>query len=191
MKRRTLLKGVACGTVMGFAGCLNQGDVGAGGRNNTDSANTDNSSGEADDNGDRTTDNNGTETGRDGETTDSDGTPRPSKQKSTLINHSFEIISSGCGTNNGEINASFTDHTVRVTGSIRGKNSCYTAELKNVTCEQGTLTATVRSFETKSSGMCAMCLTNIKYESTYTFDGGLPERVVVTHNDKQVLNTTR
>jgi hypothetical protein len=223
MKRRTLLKGVAGSAAIGFAGCLSQ-DGDAGGRNGTDSSNTDktdngatdtdsaNTDGSSEENtnnntdggttdnkttetetdsGDGTTDGD-TETNGGGNGSGADRTSTPSSnQEPALIDSSFEIVSSGCDVNNKGINVSFNDHTVRVTGCIRGKNSCYTAELQKTTVEQGTLTLTVRSFETESSGMCAMCLKNIEYESTHTFEGGLPKRAVVIHNGKQVLNAKR
>jgi hypothetical protein len=209
MKRRTLLKSVIGGTAIGFAGCLNQGsdiDGGGGdttdpdktGRNNgkTEERNTDSGGGNNENSSGGSTDNStdGTDGGN-GSTGDGseDSTDRTTtaKPKPALVNSSFEIVSAGCGTNDREINISFTDHTVRVTGSIRGKNSCYTAELKNISFEQGTLTVTVKSFEPQSSDTCAMCLKTIEYESTHSFEGGLPERVAVTHNDTRMTSVRR
>jgi hypothetical protein len=209
MKRRTLLKGVIGGTAIGFSGCLNQGSDIAGGKNKTDPDETDNntdkakerdtdsggggnnenSSGESTDNSNDGNDGGNSQTGdSSGDSTDE---TTPSKPKPALVNSSFEIVSAGCGTNSGKINTSFTDHTVRITGSIRGKNSCYTAKLKDTSFEQRTLTVTVRSFETKSSDTCAMCLKNIEYESTHTFEGGLPKRVVIIHNGTQMTSMKR
>lgn len=209
MKRRTLLKGVVGCTAIGFAGCIDQrATPNTGGENdtypdetegntnkkseegtstnttetdgtNTDSEETDSTDG-TDETSDTSTDNSSTDDGGD----DPTSTSKP-EQEPSLVDHSFEIVSAGCGTGKNGASISFDDHTVRVRGTIGGKNSCYTAELKNAALDRGTLTVTVRSFETENSGVCAMCLKNIEYESVYTFEDGLPERVAVVHNGTQ------
>jgi hypothetical protein len=207
MKRRTLLKGVIGGTAIGFAGCLNQGSDIDGGGDTTDPDKTGRNNGktgerDSDSGGGGNNENSGgegTDTSNDGsdgsndQTDDGSGdsTDETTTAKPALVNSSFEIVSAGCGTNSGTINTSFTDHTVRVTGSIRGENSCYTAELTNTSFKQGTLTVTVRSFETESSDVCAMCLKNIEYESIHTFEGGLPKQVVIIHNDTRMTSMKR
>jgi hypothetical protein len=146
---------------------------------NTDSEETDSTDGR-DETSDTSTDNSGTDEGRD----DPTSTSKP-EQEPSLVVHSFGIVSAGCGTGKNGASISFDDHTVRVRGTIGGKNSCYTAELKNAALDRGTLTVAVRSFETENSGVCAMCLKNIEYESAYTFEDGLPKRVAVVHNGTQ------
>jgi hypothetical protein len=178
MKRRTLLKGVVGSTAIGFAGCLTQRDsTGTNGGDDT-SPNTTGRNDKQSEEDINSTEGNDDTSGAD----EGNDNPDPtSTSKPSLVHNSFEIVSAGCGTGKSDTSVSFGD-SVRVTGTIRGKNSCYTAELKSAVLDQGTLTVTVRSFETENSGVCAMCLKTIEYESTYTFEGGLPERVVVIHN---------
>lgn len=179
MNRRKLLKSVAGGVTFGLAGCIaRQSSTDA----TKESETTDNSE-------DKTDHENRTENEGSGTDTDSGGTQ--SGKQSTLAKKSFKVVSSGCGKEKIETNASFEGRTVQVTGTISGSNSCYTAELKDVTLEQDTLAVKIRSFENKSNELCSMCLSNIEYNTTCTFEDELPSRVVVVHNGKQAMSKRR
>ncbi|WP_248907063.1 hypothetical protein [Halocatena marina] len=180
MNRRKLLKSVAGGVTLGLAGCIAR-------QSSTDATNGNETTNNSED---KTDHENRTENEGSGTDTDSDGT-QSGKQQSTLAKKSFNVVSSGCGKEKIETNASFEGRTVQVTGTISGSNSCYTAELKDVTLEQDTLTVRIRSFENKNNELCSMCLSNIEYNTTCTFEDELPNRVVVVHNGKEAMSKRR
>ena len=152
MDRRELL--TSCGAVIGTAalgGCLNRYEEMAG------------EAGE-------------TTQGDDGGATD---------QPPTLADTSFELLDSGCGQPRNEASVSFAegDGAVGVTGTISASSACYVAELADASydAETGTLEVTVASVEKDGADACAQCITEIDYEATFTFEGGLPASVRVVH----------
>lgn len=165
MDRRELLTsfGAALGTAS-LGGCLSQYEDIAG---------------EA---GETTTDEQDTTTDEQDTTTDEQDT---TEQELTLADTSFEITDRGCGQPGSEASISFEagDGSVGVTGTIPGASACYIAELADTSydAESGTLEVTVASMQEEGADMCADCITEIDYEATVSFEGGLPANVRVVH----------
>lgn len=105
-----------------------------------------------------------------------------------LTTHSFDVVSAKCGTGENESRASFETNRLRVSGTITGADSCYTAKLQAFTHENNTLTVVIQSYKRDDTGICSTCVTDIEYDATFEFDNGLPQRVVVVHNDTEVLD---
>lgn len=167
MNRRALLKTIGGSAVFGLAGCLTR-------RDDSGTEQPNNTTQSPEDTGDNDT------TGTDS------GSPGP-----RLTNSSFEVISTECGTEKAESSAAFESNSVRVSGTINGSNTCYTAKLERVTCEEKTLTVSVQSYERETDDLCSMCVTDIEYEASFEFENGLPQRTVVVHNGSEVLNEPR
>ncbi|WP_115862484.1 hypothetical protein [Halorussus litoreus] len=169
MDRRELLTavGAAVGTAS-LGGCLSEyrdvaGDVGE----------------TTDEPTDTTTEGDSGGTTEPSETTDSSG------GESSLADASLEIVDSDCGQPTNEASVSFreADAEVGVTGTIAGSNACYIAELAGASYDEasGALTLTVASTKEGGSEVCAECITEIDYEITAAFEGGLPATVEVVH----------
>lgn len=175
MDRRELLTavGAAIGTAS-LGGCLSEyrdvaGDVGETTEEGTDT----------------TTEGNPGETTEPSETTEPDDTTDSSGGASSLADASLEVVDSGCGQPTNEASVSFreADAEVGVTGTIAGSNACYIAELADASYDEasGALTLTVASTQEEGSEVCAECITEIDYEITAAFEGGLPATVEVVH----------
>ena len=151
MRRRTLLAGTAALATAALAGCLGE-SPGSDGDTSKSPAGTDSPA-----------------------LTDS-APSTPALSESTFA---VETITPGGGENAASV--SFGDG-VTVTGTIVGNNGCYTAELASAELAEGTLTVVVEAVEEKSEDeMCTQALVDVDYEAAFTFEGGLPERVVVRH----------
>ena len=167
MDRRELLAGL--GAVLGTAslgGCLGRYRDAIGGAGETTQ--------------DGTTQNGTTRDTTDGQSGTTTGRP------ATLADTSFQPLSAGCGqpTNEASVRFRRQANEVVVTGTIPGSNACYTAKLADASYdpETGTLDLTVASTQQKDGAdVCAQCITQIEYEATAAFEGGLPESVRVIH----------
>lgn len=117
------------------------------------------------------------------ETTDAT-TAEETGQQVTVSDTSFEVLESGCGKPTSQASVDFADESsVGVTGTVSGANACYTAELAdaNYDSETDAAVVTVASKKAEDAEMCADCITEIDYEATVTFEGGLPATVEVVH----------
>ncbi|RRJ33751.1 hypothetical protein [Halocatena pleomorpha] len=163
MNRRALLKAIGGSATFGLAGCTTRRSSRGTEQNDTrpETATTDA-----------------------GDTTTDTGT-------SVFTNRSFDVISTECGAGTNESSASFETARIRVTGTITGSDSCYTAKLKRATSKAGTLTVSIQSYKRENDGPCSMCLTDIKYDAVFEFKNEAPRRIVVLHNDTEVLNESR
>lgn len=170
MDRRALLKAIGGSATVGLAGCLTR-------RSSKEPEQSNGTEPDAEDN-DTSTEGNDTATATAG------GGP-------TLTNRSFEVVSAECGTGENKSSASFETKRARVSGTIPGSDSCYTAKLKRVVCKENTLTVSVQSVKRENDTPCSMCVTDIKYEAVFDFKNSLPQRIVVLHNDTEVLNESR
>lgn len=171
MDRRALLKAIGGSATVGLAGCLTR-------RSSKEPEQSNGTEPDAEDN-DTSTEGNDTATATAG-----GGGP-------TLTNRSFEVVSAECGTGENKSSASFETKRARVSGTIPGSDSCYTAKLKRVVCKENTLTVSVQSVKRENDTPCSMCVTDIKYEAVFDFKNSLPQRIVVLHNDTEVLNESR
>lgn len=105
----------------------------------------------------------------------------------TLVDTSLSITDAGCGTVEETATVSFDSEatSVSVQGTTTGADSCHLARLaaSEYDADSGELALTVETYAA-SDGPCTECLTEIDYEATADFDGGLPERVVVSHDSR-------
>jgi hypothetical protein len=83
----------------------------------------------------------------------------------------------------GSASVSWGETAVTVTGCITGRNGCSVPVLAGAAYDAETdeLAVTVTTEEEDSGGACTQALTDLGYEATVTFEGGLPNSVVVTH----------
>lgn len=104
-----------------------------------------------------------------------------------LQDASLTVTDAGCGTVAETATVSFDSEATRasVRGTTTGADSCRLARLatSKYDAESGELTLTVETYAA-SEGPCTECLTEIDYEATADFGGGLPERVVVVHDSR-------
>ena len=169
MERREML--ARFGAVLGTAalgGCLGGNRPGGGGTGDGDGT---------------TSDGNVT----DGESTTTEPTTdETTSGESTLTDSALEVTGAECGKPSNDASVEFVsgDGSVVVTGTIRGSNTCYTAEIADASYdpETGTLDVTVTSVQSDEADACAQCITEISYEATFAFDGGLPATVTVVHD---------
>jgi hypothetical protein len=77
--------------------------------------------------------------------------------------------------------------TVTVEGTIGGSDGCQTAALAAATYDAGAdeLRVDVKT-EKRKSGACVQCLVEIDYVADFSFEGGLPGSVVVSHEGEVV-----
>ena len=109
----------------------------------------------------------------------------------SLASSSLDVLDSGCGqpTNEASVDFRDADLAVDVSGTIAGSDACYTAKLEDASydADADALVLTVASTREEDSEVCADCITEITYEATATFEGGLPATVEVVH---EALNET-
>ncbi|WP_158058779.1 hypothetical protein [Halorussus halophilus] len=112
-----------------------------------------------------------------------DGGDETTESKPTLGEQSLKVTKAGCGTQKNEATVELADSKVTVTGTIPGSDSCQTATLGDVSYspDDGTLDVTVTTKKKEGTGVCSQCITEIDYEATFQFEGGLPSNVTVTH----------
>lgn len=129
-----------------------------------------------------------TETGGGTPTPTATATPTPTSGRTRLTGEEFTVLDSGCGTGSNRATVEWADRTVTVTGVISGRNGCYTAELKNARYVEDAdeLRVGVRSYNPNTEAACTQCIVDIEYRSTFEFEGGLPDTVVVGHNGERV-----
>jgi len=103
----------------------------------------------------------------------------------TLADESLEMIDAGCGEGENDATVGFDADagTVEVAGTIPGADACHVARLADAGYDPdaGSLDVTVESVRREDAEACADCISEIDYEAAFTFDGGLPASVTVTH----------
>lgn len=99
----------------------------------------------------------------------------------------LEITDVGCGTATETASVSFDSahQRVSVTGTTSAPDACYRARVGSATYDGETdeFELVVEAFDAKE-GVCTECITEIDYETTSDFDGGLPGTVVVVHDSR-------
>ena len=129
--------------------------------------------------------------GEDGNETDGGEDEPPEETDISLSDTEFEIVGGGGGTRSDEVSVDTDEEglTVTVEGTLTGNNSCYTAELESAEYDavEDVFDANVRSFEDREEDeMCAQVITEIEYRLVASFEGGIPGRTVVEHNNEAV-----
>ncbi|MFC5368524.1 hypothetical protein [Salinirubrum litoreum] len=84
---------------------------------------------------------------------------------------------------NGSASVAWGETDVTVTGCLTGRNGCSVPVLGSAEYDAAAdeLAVTVTTEEDDAGGACTQALTDLGYEATMTFENGLPDRVVVTH----------
>lgn len=188
MQRRTLLCAAAVAGAGALAGCADTDpDPGGPGDGSTDSPTgsptdspTDSPTGTDDGSGNSPTDS---------PTESPTPTEEPGSGSRRVTGRSFEVRDNSCGQGEDSATVERGDDRVVVDGTISGRNSCYTAELKEARYDEGAdeLTVAVRSYEDRADDeACMECIVDIDYRATVEFEGGTPGEVTVRHNGERV-----
>lgn len=189
MNRRTLLRAATVGGVGLLAGCLGggtlPGDDPSASPSDSDSPTT---------TGDSTDTRSPTATGEKRPSPSATGTHTPPnsppEHDPALSSTDFEVVSNECGQGRNRADAHADAPTVTVTGVIDGSDACYTARLADASLDRSgtTLRMDVESYvpESDETPVCGQCIVDIEYESTFEFEGGLPDEAVVRHDGEQV-----
>lgn len=100
-------------------------------------------------------------------------------------------VSCGDGSQRATVRSDPAADRVTVDGVAAAPSACYTAELADATYDgdADALHLDVRTVEREDVGVCAQCLTAIEYRVVVAFDGGLPARAVVRHDEETVTET--
>lgn len=101
----------------------------------------------------------------------------------------FEVTDAGCGGPAEEAAVSFdeSDESVAVSGTTSGPNGCYLARVADASYDASgdEFRLVVAAYDDADPDEgCTECITEIDYEATASFDGGLPGRVVVVHRSR-------
>jgi hypothetical protein len=131
--------------------------------------------------GDETTDGDGSGGGEDTtEAPTSTAPPTPS-----ITSKALETTKQSCMSGeSGSASVSADGMALTVTGTIKASNPCHEAVLAGATysADKDHVEVTVRA-ESDGSGACQQCIGAIEYEGTVEFDGRLPAKAVVTHQE--------
>lgn len=159
MKRRDLLTLFGAAISSSVAGCLGGGNPIDGTNETTDTT---------------TTTSTDTTTG----TTDTDAMIRDT---------SFEVETIEQQSQDENAVVSVDGQTVTVTGTIWGRNGCYTARLGDVGFTDGTLVVAIESYEDRDDDeACTEANVYIDYTATIELDTEPPGEIRVTHNGEQI-----
>lgn len=104
------------------------------------------------------------------------------EQKMTVEDTSFEVRSIENGTEAHNAVITRDGNTIHVEGMITGRNTCYTADLRETTSEGDDLHIWITSYENSDDDeMCGQALVDIEY-TTEVVLSATPATVVVEHN---------
>lgn len=181
MRRRALLRAAALAGAAGIAGCTSDGPTdgsggGQGGESPTDTP-TASPTGEPTDPPPDT----------------DDGTPTRTPMGNGMVGESFELTDRGCGEGTDAADISFDGDIVRLDGVITGSDACYVAEQESAVYDAAAdrLSVNVRAFRPDDEEACADCIVDISYEARYTFEGGTPKEVAVSHDGRELARAAQ
>lgn len=178
MRRRALLRAAALAGAAGIAGCTtdgpSDGSGGGGGDTRTDSPT-----------------NSPTDPPTDSPTDQHTTTRTPTGNG--MVGESFELTGRECGDLNGTVDISFDGDFVRLDGVITGSDACHVAEQESAIydADADRLSVNVRAFRPDDEEACADCVVDISYGARYTFEGGTPTEVVVSHDGREVARAAQ
>jgi hypothetical protein len=113
---------------------------------------------------------------------------------SSLVDSSLSVtdVSASVTEPTAEVSFDEAEHTVVVTGTIEGTDTCQTASLRRVTynSSDGSLRVDVETTDREEADGCTQAMVYIDYEVTVQFDGGLPSGVSVSHDGTSVTSET-
>ena len=166
MDRRTLLSVVAAGVTTLLSGCLGVGDETG---DDTGAGTGDGSDDGSDDDVDEE------------ETPTETHAPGPPRLEDT----SFEVLRVDAGVAADRTDWSVEDGLVTVEGTIRGRDTCYTARLTSAAydADADLLSVEIESYrDADPDEACAMTFVEIDYRARFTFSSGTPADVEVDHH---------
>ena len=110
----------------------------------------------------------------------------------------FQVVAVDCGVAAEDATVSFDSdgETMRVEGTTTGTNACYSARVADATYDSAVdeFELVVAAYsDAAPDEACADCITEVDYDATARFNGGLPGRVVVVHRsrgDEREVETT-
>lgn len=182
MRRRDALQLAGPLAVAGLAGCLTEArrdEPGASGGEDAPTATPTPGSEGTDTPGSASDDGGGHE---------DEDTPVPGASPE-LVDSTFEVRSQGPSLDESAARVEFGEG-VTVSGTIRGRNGCYTAELDDAAGGRGGLRVLVRAYDASDAdGVCTQEMVDLEYEATFEFEGSLPDRVVVEHDSGSEFRT--
>lgn len=112
-----------------------------------------------------------------------------------LGEQSLSVTGGECGSGQDDASASFGDGHVEVTGTISARDRCRGARLASAEYDADADRLSVTVETEKVADVCAQCISDVQYEASFSFDGGLPGAVAVSHasrgETRTVLETTR
>lgn len=112
-----------------------------------------------------------------------------------LVERSLSVTGGECGNGQDSASASFGDGRVEVAGTISARDRCRGARLASAEYDADADRLSVAVETEKTADACAQCISNVSYEATVAFEGGLPGAVAVSHasrdRERTVLETTR
>jgi hypothetical protein len=110
-----------------------------------------------------------------------------------MVGESFELTGRECGDLNGTVDISFDGDFVRLDGVITGSDACHVAEQESAIydADADRLSVNVRAFRPDDEEACADCVVDISYGARYTFEGGTPTEVVVSHDGREVARAAQ
>lgn len=118
----------------------------------------------------------------------SDGPP-------ALADQSLSVAGGECGSGLDEASASFGDGRVEIAGTISARDRCQGARLADAAYDADADRLSVAVETEQTADVCAQCISDVQNEASFSFDGGLPGAVVVSHasrgRERTVLETTR
>jgi len=158
--RRTVLRSVAAGAVIGSAGCLRD-DVNTGNGGDTDAT-------DAENDGNRSTDNS-----IDDETEE--------RMEPSIQSRDINTIETSCGTQDSDSSRStIDDDELLVSGTITAPNPCHDATLEETVIEDSELVVTIGIESTAE--VCQDCIGAIEYIARFDVEGlDQIEDVMVEH----------
>jgi hypothetical protein len=110
----------------------------------------------------------------------------------TLGETTFELVERGCGNEveTASVSVDSDAALVSVSGTTSGANTCYRARIANSSYDEGAdeFELVMEAYDA-NDGACAECVTELDYEATADFEGGLPGSVVVVHDSRGTRRT--
>lgn len=165
MKRRTVLRRVGvAGAAGALAGCVAD-------REAIDSE--DQPAGDGGESGDESDEESGA---------DDSGTTADDASAPTLGDVSFSGGDGECESEGDDASVAFEDGAVAVDGRISAPDPCHDAESESVEYDAEADELRVAVATAGGGGICQQCTGEIAYGLEAAFSGGLPGRVVVTHD---------
>jgi len=169
VNRRTLLAQIGTLGALGLAGCTG-GDAPAG-------------------DGDSSPGNTTSRTGTPEDGTQTSPPPSTTPTPVSIVDQSIRTTATGCRGTGDETASVAIDreaNRVTVTGVLHTPDPCHEATLTDVAYDASTATLSLDVAAVDTGEVCVQCTGRIDYEATVDLDGGVPDRVEITHGGRPI-----